>query len=159
IIALDSNTRSTVSVSAPPLGVAFGADGLAVVLTANEVLLVDPASAMLTSLGTFSAVAAQVLPIVPPDFPPQILTAALGVSGDAQLIYGFTDHLTFAYSIATQSFTQGTYTSSPTLGPRVVSVNNDGSLFVAGWSVSTAKLGLFAYQFSNPSGTLNLGSH
>src|SRR5437762_7740784 len=50
IIALDSNTRRTVSVGGPPLAVAFGADGLALLLTTTEFLLVDPASAAVITL-------------------------------------------------------------------------------------------------------------
>jgi len=37
-----------------------------------------------------------------------------------------------------------------------VSVNNDGSLFVAGWGVYTSRLGLFAYQFGDATGSLNI---
>src|SRR5689334_544813 len=42
IIALDSNTRRTVALSNPPLAVAFGADGLCLVLTTTEFQLLDP---------------------------------------------------------------------------------------------------------------------
>jgi DNA-binding beta-propeller fold protein YncE len=58
IIALDSGTRRTVPVNAPPLAVAFGADGLALALTTTEFLLVDPASAAVVTLDSIAAVLA-----------------------------------------------------------------------------------------------------
>ena len=164
IISLADRTRQTLGLAYPPLGVAFGADGLALVLTTNDVDLLDPASATFSTIETIASVAAKTLPVVPPDFPSQIQTAALGVSGDGQLIYGLTDNLVFSYSVATQSFlppgyAPGGYTAGPPLGPRLVSVNNDGSVYATGWAINTTKLSLFAYQFSSPSGSLNIGSH
>src|SRR6266567_5258419 len=68
IIALDSGVRRTVPVSAPPLAVGFGADGLALVLTTTEFLLVDPASGSAVTLDTVAAVAAKVLPVTTATF-------------------------------------------------------------------------------------------
>jgi uncharacterized protein (TIGR03437 family) len=164
IISLADRSRQTLGLAYPPLGVAFGADGLALVLTTNDVNLLDPGSATYTTIETIASVAAKTLPVVPPDFPSQIQTAALGVSGDGQLIYGLTDNLVFSYSVATQSFfppgyAPGAYAAAPPLGPRLVSVNNDGSVYATGWAMNTTKLSLFAYQFTSPSGALNIGSH
>jgi len=104
VIALDTNVRRTVSVNAPPLAVAFGADGLALVLTTTEFLILDPASAATISLGTIPVIAAQILPVTVPDFPPQILTASLGVSGDGQFMFGITDVIQFSYRVPDQAF-------------------------------------------------------
>jgi uncharacterized protein (TIGR03437 family) len=158
IIALDSNVRRTVALSAPPLAVAFGADGLALVLTTTEFLIVDPASAAVVTLDTVAAIAAKVLPVLGPSFPPEILTASMGVSGDGLTIYGFTDKIRFLYSVPDQAVLSGSYISTPTLGPRVVSVNQDGSLFVSGWLATDVQKGL-SYEFTNVSGALNIGSH
>ena len=164
VISLGDRSRLTLGLAYPPLGVAFGADGLALVLTTNDINLLDPVSATFTTIDTITSIAAKTLPVLPPDFPSQIQTASLGVSGDGQLIYGLTDALVFAYSVATQSFfspgyAPGAYTAAPPLGPRLVSVNNDGSVYATGWAMNTSKLSLFAYQFSSPSGALNVGSH
>ena len=107
ILALESNTRRTVALGNPPLAVAFGADGLALVLTTKEFLLVDPATASVITLDSIAAVAAKVLPVPAPNFPPQILTASMGVSGDGQIIYGITDTLQFAYSVRDQAVFSG----------------------------------------------------
>ncbi len=145
-------------VSAPPLAVGFGADGLALVLTTTEFLLLDPASAAMVTLDTVPGILAKILPVTAPNFPPQILTASLGVSGDGLVMYGFTDSVEFIYSVLDQAVVSGGYSSSPTLGPRVASVNNDGSLYIGGWFAYNARLGL-GYQFNNVSGVLNIGSH
>src|SRR5262249_19011005 len=52
-----------------------------------------------------------------------------------------------------------TYIASPPLGPRLVSVNNDGSMIIFGWGVHKAGLDLFSYQFSDASGALSVVSH
>ncbi len=159
LVNLNSNAEQTIAVASPPLGVAFGADGLALVLTTTDFELLDPVAAALTTLQTITAVAAQVLPVTPPSFPSQITTAALGVSGDGQVIFGITDTIQFAYSVQAQAVVSGSYIATPPLGPRLVSVNNDGSLYLAGWAVFSSTLGSFAYQFTNAGGALSGGSH
>jgi uncharacterized protein (TIGR03437 family) len=159
IINLETNTRRTVSTSTPPLSVQFGADGFALVLTTTEFLLLDPATAVTVSLDTIAAVLAKTLPVTAPTFPPQILTASMGVSGDGQVIYGITDTILFKYTVRDQGLTVLNYSSTPPLGPRLMSVNQDGTLYVAGWSVSSAKQGYLGYEFFDVSGALNIGSH
>ena len=158
IINLNSNSQQTISVASPPLGVAFGADGQALVLTTTDINLLDPVSGSLTQLTTISAVNSLVLPAPAPKFPPQIITASLGVSGDGQVIYGITNTVGFVYSVPAQAVVAGTYSASPPLGPRLVSVNQDGSLYLSGWAAFSKKLGAFAYQFTNASGALSGGS-
>jgi uncharacterized protein (TIGR03437 family) len=158
IINLNSNSQQTISVASPPLGVAFGADGRALVLTTTDINLLDPDSGSLTQLTTISAVNSLVLPAPSTKFPPQIITASLGVSGDGQVIYGITNTIGFVYSVPAQAVVAGTYSASPPLGPRLVSVNQDGSLYLSGWAAFSKKLGAFAYQFTNASGALSGGS-
>ncbi|HTM50292.1 MAG TPA: hypothetical protein VL285_16480 [Bryobacteraceae bacterium] len=158
IIALETNVRRTVALSNPPLAVAFGADGLALVLTTTEFLLLDPATASAITLDTVAAIGAKVLPVAAATFPPQILTASMGASGNGQLIYGFTDTLQFLYSVPDQAVVSGSYISTPTLGPRVVSVNDDGSMYLSGWAAYNTRQGL-SFEFTNVSGALNIGSH
>jgi DNA-binding beta-propeller fold protein YncE len=44
VVNLNDNTRQTFALGYPPLGVAFGADGLALVVTTTDLLLFDPVS-------------------------------------------------------------------------------------------------------------------
>src|SRR5262249_25690734 len=78
IINLNTNAQQAISLASPPLGVAFGADGLALVLTTTDFGLLDPVSASISSLGRIAALASQVLPVTTPAFPSQITTASLG---------------------------------------------------------------------------------
>src|SRR5207253_148151 len=158
IITLDTNVRRTVALSKPPLAVQFGFDGLALVLTTTEFLLLDPGSGETILLDTVAAVAAKTLPVPTVTFPPQILTASMGVSGDGQWIFGLTDTIEFAYSASGHAVFPGGYSSSPPLGPRLMSVNNDGSVYISGWTLFNVARGI-DYQFYDISGALNIGSH
>jgi len=158
ILALETNTRRTVALSKPPLAVAFGSDGLALVLTTTEFFLLDPGTGETILLDTVAAIAAKSLPVTGVNFPPQILTASMGVSGDGEFIYGLTDTIRFVYRTQDHIVFPGSYTSTPTQGPRLTSVNGDGSLFVSGWVVQNLRLGT-NYQFFDVSGALNIGSH
>ncbi len=153
--------QQTLAVGSTPLGVAFGADGLALVLTTTDISLLDPSAGALTQLTTITAVNSLILPTPAGNFPPQITTASLGVSGDLQTIYGVTNSILFTYSVAAHAVTAGGYTATPTLGPRLISVNNDGSMYIAGWAAFSKKLGAFAYQRSpgHRRALLSGGSH
>jgi uncharacterized protein (TIGR03437 family) len=154
----NSNARQTYMLSNPPLGVAFGIDNLALVLTTTEFLLFDPLRGTTNVLTTIAELASKTLPQPPANFPPQIVAASLGVSWDKLKIYGLTDTIHFSYDVTTRQLKPLSYTSSPAMGPRAVSVNQDGSIYAGGWGLFNARGNLVA-QFLSPSGQLNVGSH
>jgi uncharacterized protein (TIGR03437 family) len=141
-----------------PLAVAFGSDGLALVTTTSDFLLLDPVSGGIQVLNTIAGVTDTTLPVPPATFPPQIVAASVAVSGDGRWIFGLTDTISFRYDALNHLVTSVSYSSVPPQGPRVVSVSQDGSYFTAGWGLFNAS-GLLLSQFANPSGQLNIGSH
>ena len=86
VIDLTSHGEQTLAMGDPPLGVAFGADGRALVVTTTQFLLFDPASGAFQVLDTIAGVTARTLPVPPANFPPQIVAASVGVSADGYKI-------------------------------------------------------------------------
>ncbi|MCC6861868.1 MAG: hypothetical protein IT158_25070 [Bryobacterales bacterium] len=158
VIDLGAGTKQTYALGSPPLGVAFGIDNRALVATSTDFLLFDPVSGALETLGTVSEVTAATLPAPPPSFPPEIVAASLAASGDGRYIYGLTDTIRFRYEVYTKQVISLGYTSSPPLGPRVVSVTRDGGYYAAGWALFDGR-GWPVAEFRNPSGALHIGSH
>ena len=140
----------------PPLGLAFGADNRALVVTTKNFLLFDPAGST-TILSTITALAAKTLPAPAQSFPPNIVAASLAASPDAQFIWGLGDTIQFRYTVATGNLSAGLYTASPALAPRTVSVSGDGSFATLGWELRDSSFGNIA-QFPNAGGTLNIGT-
>jgi len=164
VLNLDSNAKQTFALGNVPLGVAFGADGLALIFTTGEFFLLDPATGSLRLLETTGAVP-KTLPVPPGTFPPNITTASVAASGDKLTIHGFAgsgsgDNQTvhFVYDVRSKNLSLFGVTSSPTLGPRVLSVSRDGQLAVSGWSVDDFRRGVTA-DFPNPGGLLSVGTH
>jgi uncharacterized protein (TIGR03437 family) len=157
LIDLTSNAKQTLALGSPPLGVAFGIDGLALLVTTTDFLLLDPVSGTTQELSTISGVVANTLPQPPASFPPNIVAATVGASADGTVIYGFSDALLFRYDVGTKRITSGLYTSSPTLGPRAISISKDGSHFTAGWTLKDSQFFNIS-QFPNAAGTLNVGT-
>jgi len=158
LIDLTSGGQQMFTLGDPPLGVAFGSNGLALVVTSTEFLLLDPLSGSIQVLDTIANVTAHTLPVPPATFPPQITAASVGVSGDGNWIFGLTDTIYFCYDVQNQLINAVGYTATPAEGPRVVSVAQDGSYFTAGYGLFGAS-GVLISQFANPSGALNVGSH
>ncbi|MBZ5596071.1 MAG: hypothetical protein LAP39_27830 [Acidobacteriia bacterium] len=158
VIDLVSQGQQTLALGDPPLGVAFGADGRALVVTTTQFLRFDPLSGAFQVLDTIAGVTAKTLPVPPANFPPQIVAASVGVSADGTRIYGLSDTIRFRYDVLSQTVYAAGYTADPPQGPRVVSVSRDGSYFTAGWGLFDAT-GHLRSEFPNPSGKLNVGSH
>jgi uncharacterized protein (TIGR03437 family) len=164
IIDLDANSRRTLASGAPPLAVAFGADGRAVIVTTSAVLLLDPASGATATLASVSDLTAEKLPVAYPKFPPEIVKASANSSADRRHIYaiaglGSDDQILYVYyDVAAQRITTIGYTTSPKLGPRVVSVADDGSFAALGWGVVNQR-GILLAQFNNALGKFDLGTH
>jgi uncharacterized protein (TIGR03437 family) len=161
LIDLTSNGKQTFALGNPPVGVAFGIDGKALVVTATDYLLFDPTSGTSQHLDTIAGVAAKTLPVPPANFPPQITTASLVASGDGETIYGMagsTSTITFKYDVASKKVNPGgIVTSTGLLGPRVVSANSDASLIMAGWVMIDAN-GTFVNYFPQHTNQVNVGT-
>ena len=158
VIDLNSRGRQTFALGNPALGVEFGLDGRALVVTSTEFLLFDPVSGSTEVLSTVSDLAAKTLPQPPASFPPNIVAASVAASGDKRFIYGLTDTFTFSFEVEQRRLAIRGYTSTPTMGPRVVSVSRDGSYYLSGWVLRDSR-GTNLAQFPDPSGQLNVGSH
>jgi uncharacterized protein (TIGR03437 family) len=166
VIHLADGTRQTFGLNYPPLAVAFGNDGLALIATTSDWDLFDPRTGALVEIETISGVVAKTLPQPLGNFPPNIVAASMNVNADSSVIVGLTDTLQFSYNTINHQVSVVGYTSTPALGPRVVSVSGDGKSYLAGWAFylcgtgtgcgSIASLGA---SFINPSGILNVGSH
>lgn len=159
LINLETNTRQTLSLPAAPLAVAFGADGLALVVTTAEVALLDPVSGIIQTLEKIASLASKTLPVPPPSAAVDITESALGVSGDGLKIFGTTEAFGIVYDVASRSLsTFPTKGAQPPYGPRSVSVNQDGSAFAFAWILFNGFGGIEA-EFSNPSGEFEVGSY
>ncbi len=159
VISLNNNNATqTFALGDPPLGVAFGYDGYALVVTTTNFILFNPANGQTTVVDTIAGVTAKTLPVPPANFPPNIVAASLNVSADNFHVYGLTDTIRFHYNVLTHEIISLGYTASPPMGPRVVSVSRDGSFYSAGWGLFSST-GLLVAQFASPLGLLNVGSH
>jgi uncharacterized protein (TIGR03437 family) len=157
VIDFSTNARQTFVLGSPPLGAAFGSDGLALVATTTEFLLLNPESGATTLVDTVAGVTATTMPAPPGTPPVQIIAAAMAASADGRWIFGLTDTIRFTYDVAAKHIRSGNYTATPPLGPRVVSAARDGSYYAAGWGVF-ARGGPLLAQFGNASGVLGVGS-
>ena len=153
------NARQTFSLGFPPLGVAFTIDGFALIATTTNFIRFDPVTGGTQVIGTVADVAGKTLPVPLATFPPTIISASMNVSADGLHVYGLTDTITFAYDVSPNPAVrpQG-YTASPPLGPRVVSVSDDGSYYLTGWVLQNPA-GTFIEQFPSAAGLLNIGGH
>lgn len=165
VIDLETRGKQTFALSSPALGVAFGRGSRALVVTTTEFLLFDPVSGAVDRLGTIQDFVAKTLPAPPANFPPDIVAASVSVSGDGMRIYGLTDTFEFGFDVASGWLRILNYTSSPPQGPRAVSVNRDGSKYLAGWVLHGTNIwnpvtGVWNLaQFPDAEGTLAKGSH
>ena len=157
VIDLTTNGRQTFALADPPLGVAFGADGRALVVTTKQFILFDPYSGSMSVLETIAGVTAKTLPQPPANFPTEIVAASVAASGDKLKIAGVTDSILFQYDVVRREVKSYGYVSEPKLGPRTISVSQTGDRWLAGWAFFDDR-GALA-QFGDPSGELNIGSH
>lgn len=157
VIDLESHSRRTFALADPPLGVAFARDGRALVVTSTQFILFDPMIGTMQVIDTVTGVVAKTLPQPPANFPTQIVGASVAASRDGMHVFGVTDSILFRYDLSTRSVFSGGYVASPELGPRAISVADDGGFYVAGWAMFDRR-GMLA-QFPNPAGLLNVGSH
>jgi uncharacterized protein (TIGR03437 family) len=156
-----NNAKQTFALGNPPLGVAFGLDNRALVVTTQEFILFDPALGTTQVLQTITQVATNALPQPAQSFPGNIVQASVTASRDGTTIAGFggtSPYLLFRYNVVSHAISGSFYTSSPAAGPRVVSLSDDGSLTSIAWWVMDANF-ITTAQYGNPAGLLNVGSH
>ncbi len=156
-----NNTIQTFVLGNPPLGAAFGSDNKALVVTTENYLLFDPAIGETTVLDTIAGVTSKTLPVPPANFPADITAASVTVSRDRRKIYGLgssTGTVTFRYDVASHRISPGgVVLASGTLGPRVVSLNDNGSVAIAGW-VMVDSAGTFINYFPEVSNEFSVGT-
>lgn len=157
IIDLNTRGQQTLALPSAPLGVAFGSDGMALVATTTEFLVLNPSLGTFTLLATIAQVTATTLPAPPANFPPQITLASLGHSGDRTRIYGVTDTIRIFYDAVYHRIVSDGYVSTPPLGPMTVSVNQKGTFWAAGWVLFDSQ-GDFYSQFGNIAGLPSTGT-
>ena len=160
VVDLTNNGKQTFALANPPLGVAFGIDGRALVVTTTDYLLFDPVLGTTQEITTIAGVVAKTLPVPPANFPPQITNASMAASGDGLTIYGIggsSGTFTFRYDVANKNVRPGgIVVASGAFGPRVVSLNQDASWIMAGW-VLINKNGNFTHLLPSAN-QLNVGS-
>ncbi|MFB3778182.1 MAG: hypothetical protein ACE141_11240 [Bryobacteraceae bacterium] len=165
VLDLDGAVKQTLATGSSPLAVAFGGGTRALVVSETGFQLLDPATGVFQDLVP-KPMSGGDLPIPLPKFPPQIVQASVGVSGDKRWIVGVAgteaqdDKLTvhFRFDVTTSELEIVGFTASPPLGPRVVSVNQDATSFLTGWAMTNRDYVLIA-QFPYAKGELNTGSH
>ena len=169
IVDLDSGLRQESLTGSPVLALAFGSSGRALMVTKTDMQLVDPSAAVGVPLATIPLAGAS-LPVPFATFPSNIVEASAGVSGDGNTIVVLaaggtgatptegTVSALITYKVGDATATAISLTTQPPLGPRAVSVNRDGSSFVAGWALTNAQ-GLDRAQFPYTQGRFRAGGH
>lgn len=152
------NAKQSFALANPPLGLAFGIDNRALVVTTKDFMLFDPMVGTTTILRSIAEQAANTIPQPAQSFPPNIVAASVAASADGIWIYGFGDNLIFRYHTPTRAISSTFYTADPVLAPRAVSVADDGSYAAMGWTM-VDQAGRFYAEFAEPSGILNKGGH
>lgn len=143
IFNLDDGTKRDVVLADPVLAAAFGAGSQALVITATQFLLVDPSTGVTVALPAPTPLEGKPLPVPFNTFPPNIIEASTGVSGDGQTIVVLAqiagddpkNAAILRYRVGQQQLSVIDIISTPPLGPRSVSVNQDGSKFMTGWTL------------------------
>jgi uncharacterized protein (TIGR03437 family) len=178
VIDLVENVRQTVNIptvspapSSPPppsvpLAMAFGNGAKALLVTSSAIFLVDPTTRPPTFVQQSPpavALAAGPLPTTFGTYPPQIIQASAGVSGDGQTIAvlastGATAPVLIRYNVGSGALTAGAFATAPGLGPGVVSVDQHGVNILAGWALLNQQNVLLA-EFPYPTGSVNVGGH
>ncbi len=131
VIDLTNNTKRTFGLSSGPVGVEFGYDGLALIMTQTEFILFDPASGNTVVLGTVENVQSQVLPVPQnnPADPDHRRLARRHRRPPPHLRYRWRDpgyrllfhQLAFSYNAVDHQITGAVSSiSSPSLGPRAL---------------------------------------
>lgn len=164
IIEIDTGQRRTIELDEPVLAVGYANSMVGVVVTTKRFLLVESTTGSVTEVAPNDSLVRD-LPVRPGVFPPIIVRASTGVSGNREFVYIIaqgTDEEHFVllrYTTATRALDTLLFSSSPEMGPRQVSVNQSGTEVMAGWALFglDPRLILRA-QYANQSGRLDAGT-
>ncbi|MBZ5620443.1 MAG: hypothetical protein LAQ69_17215 [Acidobacteriia bacterium] len=161
LINLNDNTRQTFSTGDTPLGLAFLADGTALVVTSTSILQFDPVSGAINVITTFTALATQALPATLGTFPTQIILASLETTPDRTVVYGVADdgssQAFFRFDLKTGRIFAAMFITSPKALPRLA-VSADGAWTMVGQYKTDARL-RFLNQFPNSVVSTNIGAN
>ena len=165
IFDLDNGFERRITTTGSPLAVAFGSSAQALVITTDGFYLLDPAEGILRPLQP-GEMGGQEMPAPLATFPPEIVQASAGVSGDRRFIVGaagakeqdIEKTVHFRFDVETGRLGLWVISSQPPLGPRVVSVDREGKTFLLGWALYDYRLAMLA-EFPRPAGKLNVGGH
>ena len=164
VIDLNTNNRQTFTLSSAPLGVQFGLDGKALLVTTTDFLIFDAASGTMQTVAQLSGVVAKALPAAAGDSPAKIVASSLAANGDLSLIYGVlasgsndTTVIHFRYDVNTKALIYSGIKPTPALGPRALSVSKDGRTFIDGWL--HFETDLYVRSKMPTTGVLNVGTH
>jgi len=143
IFDLDAGIRREIALPDPVLAASFGAGSQALVVTTKQFLLVDPGAGTMTVLPAPTPLDGKPLPVPFSTFPPDIIQASTGVSSDGQTIVILaqidvgdpSNAAVVIYHVGQVQLGLIAIVSAPPLGPRSVSVNQDGSKFMTGWTL------------------------
>ncbi|MEO7651962.1 MAG: hypothetical protein ABIZ80_15980, partial [Bryobacteraceae bacterium] len=160
VVALAGRTTQTFRLDGNPIGVAFTYEGLAVIATHKDLRLLDPVSGVITIVAQWDVLRG--LPVPLQSVPTQILAASVTASADGRFVFGQMQFsaatIRFRYESQFKEVILLPAGSAPGPGPIAVSVNQNGTRFMAGFGLFN-KFGHVVSEFSNPSGALNVGSH
>jgi uncharacterized protein (TIGR03437 family) len=161
LINLNDSTRQTFSTGDTPLGVAFVADGTAVVVTTTSILQFDPISGAMNVLGTFAALATTTLPAKLGTFPTQVILASLATTPDRNVVYGVADdgnvQAFFRFDLKKGYLFAAGFIASPKPLPRLA-VPADGSYVMVGMYKIDAT-DHFMAEFPNAATSTNIGGN
>src|SRR5439155_1589174 len=156
-----------------PLGVAFGNDDRALIVTTTGLLSFDPLSGQIQDLGALYCGQAingvlpdpctltRSLPVPLNTRPAQIVAASVTAAQDGFTIYGqltAPSVVRFRYDVKSKNVVPLPGGSAPGAGPIAVSVNRDGSRLMAGWGLFDRN-GSVVAQLHSLIGADNIGGH
>jgi uncharacterized protein (TIGR03437 family) len=158
LINLTNNTQQTFTTGTSPLAAAFLADDTAMIITTGAVLIYNPATGALNSLGSWSVIG-QSLPVTAGTFPSQVTQAVLATSPDHKHIYGIANGSGFQAFVHYQMNGPQLYAvgivATPKPLPRI-SVAGDGSFAMVGQYKLDGVANDLA-QFPNSTASTNVG--
>jgi uncharacterized protein (TIGR03437 family) len=177
IFDLDANQRRDLTFPENVLALGFGEDEMAYLATTRGFFRLDPLLGTRTQVPVAFSPEVCGIPVNPGVRGMDIAMASAGLSGDGRTLYFFVSAAGAAPPACTPAAGEGVYllryrpvegdllvesfSASPPLGPRVVSVNEDGSRLMAGWGLfwRDPRQMYVRAQLPNVSGRLSLGGH
>jgi len=161
VVNLNDLSRQNYAISNPPLAVAFGSDGAALIITTVDIERFRPAS------GTFEVVTSiaslgEALPVPTPTFPRQITQASMTASGDGNYIFGLSESFVFVYRVPAPSAVLNVRLLSTlihALAPPLVTASFDGSYFMAGQYLMDRQMRVMAEYTDTDLSQPTIGGH